>query len=90
VFNARGRVALIASSARGDSAGTTAVGGAARSIPPRARRVAGAWIAPSGRRGSVYIYGMRRGRIAFAAVAQAAEVRSAKRLQKDLRAAGLT
>ena len=90
VFDARGRVALIASSARGDRTAAVAVGSSARSLRSQARRVAGIWVGPSGRHGSVYVYGVRNRRVAFVAVARAVQASRSSRLRSDLAAAGLT
>ncbi len=83
VFNSRGRIALIASTASGERAGTLRVGSRAQAA---GRRVFGSvWIARGGR----YVYGMRGGRIRFVAAVTRTEVRSHARLRSDLRAAGL-
>jgi hypothetical protein len=87
VFNARGRVALIASTARGDRAGGIRTGSAAQR---RKRRFApGVFLGRRLRGGRRYVYGVRGGRVRFVAIATATELRSAKRLRADLRAAHL-
>jgi hypothetical protein len=72
VFDRRGHLALIVSSAAGDRTGGIAVGA-------RTRRVA---LSPR------YIYGARRGHIRFIALAAPAERRNRRQLAADLRAAG--
>ncbi|HWF53355.1 MAG TPA: Coagulation factor 5/8 type domain-containing protein [Solirubrobacteraceae bacterium] len=84
VFDAGGRVALIASTARGDAASGLAPGMSARRLAPRARKLApGLWGARTG----PFVYGVRGGRIAFVAVVGAGELRDVSTLRSDLAAA---
>ena len=91
VFNAAGKVALIASTARGDRANGIATGARSARLKRGAIRLAsGLW---EGRRlagGARDVYGVRGGRVAYVAVASAAELRKVSRLRSDIRAAGLT
>ena len=90
VFNGRGRVAAIASTAPGDRAGGIAPGSSARRVSRHARRVSsGVWMGRKLRGGAAYVYGTRAGRVRFVAVAAAAELRSPARLRSDLKAAGV-
>ncbi len=90
VFDARGRVAMIASTASGDGAGGIGAGAFSRRLAGRAHRlIPGVWV---GRRlggGARYVYGVRGGRVSYTAVATAAALRSATGLRSDLRAAGV-
>jgi hypothetical protein len=91
VFNARGRVVMIASTAPGDRAGGIAPGHPARRLDRRARRLMpGVWVGHRLRAGARYVYGVRGGRVRFVAVATAPELRRAALLQSGLRAAGLS
>jgi hypothetical protein len=90
VFNARGRVALVASTARGDLANGVGVGSSLDRLKHRGQRLmAEVWVGRKLRAGARYLYGIRGGRIRFAAIATARELRSTARLRSDLRAAGL-
>ena len=91
VFNAAGRVALIAGTGRGDTAnGISAGATTARLKQRRARRLAsGLWEGRRLARGARYVYGVRGGRVRYVAVAGAGELRKVSRLRADLRAAGL-
>ena len=85
VFNPRGRIALITSTASGNGAGGIGPGDSAGPLGSRARRLTpGLWLGRNG-----YVYGARGGRVSFVAVAAASELRSAAQLRSDLRAAGL-
>jgi hypothetical protein len=90
VFNARGRVVMIASTAPGDRAGGFAPGRPARRLSRRANRMMpGVWVGRKLRAGARYVYGVRAGRVRFVAVTTAPELRSAALLRSGLRAAGL-
>jgi hypothetical protein len=91
VFNARGRVVLIASTARGQLAAGIGPGARTRALRTvRARQlVRGVWVLGKGNHGARYVYGVRGGRVRFAALASAHELGSRSRLRADLRAAGL-
>jgi hypothetical protein len=91
VFNSRGRVAIIAGSARGDRAGGIRPGDRARSLGrQRGHRIAGGlWAGRRLRGGARFVYSVRAGRVRFVAVAGARELRSPRRLRADVRAARL-
>ncbi len=90
VFNARGRIALIASTARGDRAGGIGVGALARRLARSAHRLMpGVWVGRRLASGVRYVYGVSGRRVRYAAVTTAAELRSSKGLRSALRAAGL-
>jgi hypothetical protein len=91
VFNARGRVVLIASTARGHLAAGIGPGAPARVLRTvRARQLMrGVWVSVKRHHGAHYVYGVRGGRVRFAAIASASELRSKSRLRVDLRAANL-
>jgi hypothetical protein len=90
VFNARGRVAIVASTARANVAGGIRPGAPVRSLLHRARQLTrGVWIGRKLRGGARFIYGVRGARVRFVAVTTAHEAHSAARLRSDLRAAGL-
>ena len=90
VFNAAGRVALIGTTAKGDTAGGIGAGASTARLKRGATRLAsGLW---EGRRlagGARYVYGVRGGRVRYVAVAGAAELRKVSGLRSDIRAAGL-
>jgi hypothetical protein len=89
VFNTRGRITLIASTAPGNRADGIGSGAPSRRLGRRARRLLpGVRVAPGPSAGSRYLYGIRGGRVRFVAVTTAAELRHAARLRSDLRAAG--
>jgi hypothetical protein len=91
VFNAAGRVALIATTARGQRANGVATGAStARLRQRRATRLAsGLWEGRKLAGGARYVYGVRGGQVRFVAVAGRAELRKVSSLRADLRAAGL-
>jgi hypothetical protein len=90
VFNARGRVTAITTTARGDHAGGIGPGSSARRVSRRMRRVsAGLWVGRKLKGGASYVYGTRSGRVRFIAIATAAVASSPKLLRSDLKAAGL-
>ncbi|MGZ4313956.1 MAG: hypothetical protein ACXVR1_17820 [Solirubrobacteraceae bacterium] len=91
VFNAAGRVALIATTASGDRANGIGTGASVTRLRRGARRLAsGLWL---GRRrlahGARYVYGVRAGRVRYVAVAGAVELRRIGRLRSDISGAGL-
>jgi hypothetical protein len=90
VFNAGGRISLIASTARGDridgiGTGSTVsrLAGAARQLP------GGVWTRASGRSHNAYVYGVRDGRVVYVALVRSSELRDPVQLRTDLLAAGL-
>jgi hypothetical protein len=91
VFNAAGKVALIASTARGDKANGIATGARKARLERGATRLAsGLWEGRKLAGGARYVYGVRGGKVTYVAVASAAELRRVSRLRSDIRAAGLT
>jgi hypothetical protein len=89
VFNARGQVALIATTARRDKAAGLAAGMSARHIARHAHRLsAGVWVGKRLRRGSRYVYGVRAGRVTFVAVAAKSQLKK-RVLRVDLKRAGV-
>jgi hypothetical protein len=83
VFNTRGRIVLIGSTARGERAGALRIGSRVRAA---GRRLFGSvWLARGGR----YIYGTRRGHVRFVAAVTRTDARSHARLRSDLRVAAL-
>jgi hypothetical protein len=90
VFNAAGRVALIAGTAAGETAKGIGPGATMRSLKREATRLAsGLWKGGKLPGGARYVYGVRGGRVRYVAVARAGELRSVSRLRSDIRAAGL-
>jgi hypothetical protein len=90
VFDARGRTALIASTAPGTAAGAISPRSSGRRLRGRARRLMpGLWVGRSLHGGARYVYGVGGGRVRFVAITTAAELRSAARLRSDLKAAGV-
>jgi microsomal dipeptidase-like Zn-dependent dipeptidase len=89
VLTARGRSALVASNARAQRAGKIGVGDAARRVSRRATRAArGLWTRPAGG-GRRFVYGVRGGRVIFAAVATRAAAKNPRTLRRYVRLAGL-
>jgi hypothetical protein len=91
VFSAAGKVALIATTATGETANGIGVGATTARLTRAATRLTSGLY--SGHRlsgGAHYIYGVRRGRVRYVAVASAAELRTVARLRSDLRAAGVS
>jgi hypothetical protein len=85
VFNTGGKVALIASTARGDRAAAYAPGASARRVARRLHRlIPGVYAGARLAHGARYIYGVRDGRVTFVAVAAASELRSHAALKTDL------
>jgi hypothetical protein len=91
VFNAAGKVALIAGTARGDTANGVAPGAKTARLRRRgATRVApGLWEGRKLAGGTRYVYGVRGGRVRYVAVAGAGQVRKLTTLRSALRAAGV-
>lgn len=89
VFNARGRIAMIASTAPGSRASGIAPGASARRLGRRARRlIPGVWVGRRLRTGARYVYGVRGGGVGLVAITGAPELRRPARLRSDLHAAG--
>ena len=79
VLTRHGRSALVATQARGQRAGKIAVGDRRRRVTRHADQVArGLWTASAGD-GITFVYGVRRGRVRFAAVATRAATKSLRR-----------
>jgi hypothetical protein len=90
VFNAAGRVALIAGTARGDRANGIGVGASlARLRRGAMRRASGLWVGRRLARGARYVYVVRGNRVRSVAVAAAPELRRIAGLRADLRGAGM-
>jgi hypothetical protein len=91
VFNAAGKVALIAGTARGDKANGIAPGATTARLRKRgATRVApGLWEGRKLAGGPRYVYGVRGGRVRYVAVAGAGQVRKLTTLRSALRSAGV-
>ncbi len=90
VFNATGKVALIATTAKGDAANGIGAGATTARVKRGATRLAsGLWQGRKLAGGARYVYGVRGGRVRYVAVARGAELRNVSRLRSDLRAAGL-
>jgi hypothetical protein len=90
VFNASGRVSLIATTARRDRAGGIAPGASlARMKRSATRRASGLWVSRRRlARGARYVYVVRGTHVRAVAVASLAELRRVAGLRADLRAAG--
>jgi hypothetical protein len=89
VFTPAGRLGLIGSTARGHRAGSLHPGSRVARVRRRARSLGhGLWLGARLRGGRRYVYGVRRGRVRFVAVATRAEAKTS-RLRADVRAAGL-
>jgi microsomal dipeptidase-like Zn-dependent dipeptidase len=85
VLTKRGRSALVATQARGHRAGGIAVNDRRGRVARRAEPVArGLWTRRAGR-GLRFVYGVRGGRVKFAAVASRAATASPKRLRRYVR-----
>ena len=90
VFDSHGRVTLIASSARGNSAGGIGPGSGVSALVGHATRLrAGVWVGPALSHGARYVYVLRNGRVHAVALTAAGELRGAGRLRADLHAAHL-
>ncbi len=90
VFNARGRVAMVASTASGDPAGGIARGASVRRLRHRAHKLmSGVWVGPRLRGGARYVYGVRGGHVRLVAVAKFSKHGQKATLRSELRAAGL-
>jgi hypothetical protein len=91
VFNAGGRVALIATSARRDRAAGIAPGAPTRQLRRVAtRRAAGLWVSRRAlAHGARYVYGVGGDHVRTVGVALAPELRRVAHLRADLRAAGV-
>ena len=82
VLTRRGRSALVATRARGQRAAKIAVGDRTGRVARHAERVArGLWTAPAGG-GVRFVYGVRGGRVKFAAVATRAAAKSPRKLRR--------
>jgi hypothetical protein len=89
VFNAAGRLALIAGTVRGDRANGIGVGATlARLKRGASRRASGLWVGRKLAHGARYVYIVRGNRVRSIAVAAAPEVRRVATLRADLAAAG--
>jgi hypothetical protein len=90
VFNTRGRIALLATTAAGARAGGLRVGSRWRRSARGARRLAAGQREGARLRGGArYVYGVRAGRVRWVALAGAGELRSGAQVRSDLKAAGV-
>jgi hypothetical protein len=90
-FDKRGRVALVASSARRHRSGRVHPGSRARILRGRAKkRKGGLWIGRRVRRGARRVYLVRKGRVRVVAIAKRSLARRRGALRKLLRAARRT
>ncbi|HTU96094.1 MAG TPA: hypothetical protein VMF14_09665, partial [Solirubrobacteraceae bacterium] len=92
VFNAAGKVALIAGTGRGDTADGIAPGAKTARLRRRGatRLATGLWEGRKLAHGARYVYGVRGGRVSFVAIAGAGQVHKLSTLRAALRAAGLS
>jgi microsomal dipeptidase-like Zn-dependent dipeptidase len=89
VLSAGGRSVLVATNARGHRAAKVGVGDRLRRVRSRAKPFGrGLWIRPAGA-GRSFIYGTRRGRVAFAAVATRAAAKNPATARRHLRLGGV-
>jgi microsomal dipeptidase-like Zn-dependent dipeptidase len=86
VFNKRGRVALIASTLRKQRAEGLRVGMPADALRKRAERLGGVWVRDAGN-GRMFVYGVRKRRISFVAVASGGAAATPAALRRYLRRA---
>jgi hypothetical protein len=91
VFNAAGKVALVASTARGDTANGIGAGATIARLRKRGatRRSSGVWEGRKLAHGARYVYGVRGGRVRSVAVAGSGQLRKVSTLRSDLSAAGV-
>jgi hypothetical protein len=91
VFDQGGKIVVITSTASGDLAGGIGPGATARQVRSRARRLfSNVWVGSSRLGGGArYLYGVNGGRVVYAALATANELRSISTLRADLKAAGV-
>jgi hypothetical protein len=89
VLTPRGRSALVATNARGQRAGKVGVGDTLQQVKRRATPFGrGLWMRPADN-GNRFVYGMRGGRVVFAAVATRAGAGSPKTARRYLRLGGI-
>jgi microsomal dipeptidase-like Zn-dependent dipeptidase len=89
VLTPGGRSALVTTNARAQRAARIGTGDSIRRVRARAQELApGLWTRPAGN-GNRFVYGVRRGRVDFAAVATRAATRSPRVLRGYLRLAGV-
>jgi hypothetical protein len=89
VFDARGRVSTIATTAPGYLAGAVGTGSPASALGRGVRQLLpGVLVRPGRRGGARYVYGVGGRRVRFVALIAAPELRDSARLRSDLRAAG--
>ncbi len=90
VFNNRARISMIARSAPGDRVNGVGPGSSATRLGRGVRRLsAGVWVESARGSRAAYVYGVRGGRVAYAAVVGATELGDPAQLRSDLSAAGL-
>ena len=84
-----GKVALVGSNAQGHRALRIRVGVKAKRLRGQARRFSkGIYIRKAGKRAR-FVYGVRKGRVSFVAVATRSATKSRKQLRRYLKLAGL-
>ena len=89
VFGANGKVAMVLSTVHGTRAGGLSVGARAGRIGRRAHSLGGGlWLSRRAASGSRFVYRIRHGRVAFAAVLSRGGM-GARTIRGDLRAAGV-
>jgi hypothetical protein len=89
VFTPAGRVAMIFSSGPNQRVGRVGRVGPGTKAPRRARRLGGGLRVRRAGKGAAYVFGVKRGRVKFVAVASRTVVRSERRLRAHLRLAGV-
>ena len=88
-FSPQGRVAVVGSTARRHTAAGVGTGASARRLGSRVRAFGrGVRVRPA-RGGRMFVYGVRRGKVSFVAVAARSASRTPAGLRSALRAAGL-
>jgi hypothetical protein len=90
IFTPEGRVGVVVSTARGHRAGGSGTGGSAERLPDGTQRAGpGLRVLRIGGGGTSAVYGVRRGRVRYTAVASSDVAASPSRLRRYLRLAGL-
>jgi hypothetical protein len=89
VLSRRGKVVLVASNARGHRARRVGRGARASRLRGRARPLGRGLLVRRASRSTRFVYGVRRGRVRFVALASRPLARSPRRLRACLRLAGL-
>ena len=91
VFNARGRVAMLLSSAHGYQVEGIAPGSRVAFVARVGRSLgSGLWLGRRLAHGSRFVYGVRHGRVSFLGLVSGADARSLRSLRSDVHAASLS